>query len=130
MATWNLTETHLHLLICNGSSCNKAGAEQLTQAIRKEIADRSLDCSIHTTRTLCNGRCHDKCVVISYPDGHWYKEMTSEDASPLIERLLMKNCLEEKVSHYFEGSGFVPTVGTLLGKDKDRETVIKVSKKF
>jgi hypothetical protein len=48
----------------------------------------------------------------------------------LIDRIILKKSLEEKVSHYFEGSGFVPTVGTVLGKEKDGETVIKVSKKF
>lgn len=37
MATWDLSNTKHHLLICNGSSCNKAGAEELTQAIRNEI---------------------------------------------------------------------------------------------
>lgn len=66
MATWDLSNTKHHILICNGSSCSRVGAEELTQAIRKEISDLELDEIIHTTRTRCNGRCHDKCVVITY----------------------------------------------------------------
>ncbi|MDQ0999744.1 G3E family GTPase [Neobacillus niacini] len=71
MATWDLSNTKNHVFICNGSSCDRAGAEELPQAIRKEISKRELDDSIHTTRTRCNGRCHDKCVVITYPTGIW-----------------------------------------------------------
>ncbi len=48
MATWNLDTTKHHVLICNGSSCNWFGAEEVTQAIRSEIANQELDPSIHT----------------------------------------------------------------------------------
>ena len=72
MTTWNLQGMQKHLLICNGSTCMGAGAEEITLAIRDEIAKKQLDESIHTSRTRCNGRCRDKCVVISYPDGNWY----------------------------------------------------------
>ena len=40
MATWDLSKTKHHVLICNGSSCNQVGAEKLTKVIRKEISDR------------------------------------------------------------------------------------------
>lgn len=49
MATWDLSNMKHHVLICNGSSCNQAGAEELTQAIRKEISSQEMDDTIHTT---------------------------------------------------------------------------------
>ncbi|MFS1514609.1 (2Fe-2S) ferredoxin domain-containing protein [Chengkuizengella sp. SCS-71B] len=130
MATWNLTNTNQHLFICNGGSCMNDGAEELTQAIRKEISKKSLDQSIHTTRTLCNGRCEDKCVVICYPEGVWYKEMASADAPRFIESIRLGQRLEDKISHQFDGQVFVPSEGTKLGKMKDEKTVKKVSKVF
>ncbi|SDY68381.1 (2Fe-2S) ferredoxin [Evansella caseinilytica] len=130
MATWNLTETRYHLLICNGSSCKQQGAEELTQAIRKEITERELDRVIHTTRTLCNGRCQDKCVLLVYPEGHWYKEMTSTDAPSLISALMEGKRMQEKISHTFTGDGLEPAPGTVLGAVKSRERVEKVSKKM
>lgn len=129
MATWDLRETQFHLLICNGGSCTKAGAEHLVQSVRNEIGKRGLDHRIHTSRTLCNGRCHDKCVLISYPDGHWYKGMTSEDSTELVNSLLKGNVYEEKLSLEYNGKGFQPTDGTITGIGKERETVGKVSKK-
>ncbi|NBI29989.1 (2Fe-2S) ferredoxin domain-containing protein [Chengkuizengella marina] len=130
MATWNLTTTNQHVLICNGGSCKNEGAEELTQAIRKEISKKGLDQFIHTTRTLCNGRCEDKCVVISYPEGVWYKEMSSTDAPRFIESIRSGQRLEDKISHKYDGKVFTPSKGTELGKMKDEETIKKVSKAF
>ncbi|MFC0274718.1 ferredoxin [Metabacillus herbersteinensis] len=128
MATWDLSNTKHHILICNGSSCNEVGAEELTQAIRKEISDREFDDAIHTTRTRCNGRCHDKCVVIDYPKGTWYRDLKPEDASPFVDSLLANEDYTEKVSHSFHGQGFERAAGVIDGVPKEKEKVIKVSK--
>ena len=128
MATWDLSNTKHHILICNGSSCSRVGAEELTQVIRKEILDRELDDTIHTTRTRCNGRCDDKCVVIDYPKGTWYKDLKPDDASPFIESLLANKDYTEKVSHSFHGEGFQRSTGVITGVHKDKEKVRKVSK--
>ncbi|MFV8829466.1 (2Fe-2S) ferredoxin domain-containing protein [Alkalihalobacterium sp. APHAB7] len=128
MATWDLSETKHHLLICNGSSCNKAGAEDLTQAVRREISERSLDDVIHTTRTKCNGRCQDKCVLIAYPQGIWYKDLAANDASDLINSLVNEARMTNKISHCFDGNGFRRHGDVPVGEFKDRERVKKVSK--
>ncbi|WP_416148304.1 (2Fe-2S) ferredoxin domain-containing protein [Salipaludibacillus sp. HK11] len=130
MATWNLSETEHHILICNGSSCNNAGAEELTQSIRSEINQRGLDPKIHTSRTLCNGRCQDKCVLITYPDGVWYKEMSGEEAPRLVDSLMSATRLEEKISHSFTGKTFEAMNETVKGIEKEGERVKKVSKNY
>lgn len=121
MATWDLSNTNHHILICNGSSCNRAGAEELTQAIRKEISNRELDDIIHTTRTRCNGRCHDKCVVIHYPKGAWYRDLKPEDAPLLIDSLCADEDYTEKVSHSYDGQRFERSFGVIAGVPKDKE---------
>ncbi|MFC3885005.1 ferredoxin [Bacillus songklensis] len=128
MATWDLSETKHHVLICNGSSCNQVGAEELTQAIRKEISHRELDDTIHTTRTRCNGRCHDKCVVIAYPTGIWYKDLKPEDSPLFVDSLITGEDCTGKVSHSFNGQGFERADGVVIGIPKDKEKVVKVSK--
>ncbi|KAB2336597.1 (2Fe-2S) ferredoxin domain-containing protein [Cytobacillus depressus] len=128
MATWDLSRTAHHVLICNGSSCSQVGAEELTQAIRKEISSREADDVIHTTRTRCNGRCQDKCVIISYPTGTWYKDLKPEDAPVFIDSLLNGEDFEEKVSHSYNGAGFVRVDGVVTGVQKDKVKVSKVSK--
>ncbi|WP_141434062.1 ferredoxin [Bacillus sp. 03113] len=128
MATWDLSRTKHHVLICNGSSCNKCGAEELTVAIRKEISDRDLDDVIHTTRTRCNGRCQDKCVVIAYPSGNWYKEMNPEDSTAFVDSLLNNRDLTGKISHSYTENGFEREEGVVKGVGKEKEIVQRVSK--
>ncbi|MBA4538655.1 (2Fe-2S) ferredoxin domain-containing protein [Bacillus aquiflavi] len=130
MATWNLSETKHHIFICNGSSCHHAGAEEVTQAIRGEIADRNLDQQIHTTRTRCNGRCQDKCVVIVYPKGNWYREIKPVDAPLLIDSLIDNNDMTRKISHVVGKEGFIIQPGAAEGIKKEKEKVKKVSKKL
>lgn len=84
MTTWNLKNMNRHLLICNGATCMGAGAEDVTQQIRDEIRTQRLDDVIHTSRTRCNGRCKDKCVVIDYPQGTWYSVQSEETARSIV----------------------------------------------
>ena len=73
MTIKDLTRVERHLFLCNGSSCAARGAAESTTALREEIHARGLDECVHTTKTLCNGRCDDGPVVIVQPDGLWYK---------------------------------------------------------
>ncbi|WCN38815.1 (2Fe-2S) ferredoxin domain-containing protein [Aneurinibacillus uraniidurans] len=121
MATWDLTGTQHHLLICNGGSCMRAGGEDVTQAIRNEIAAHHADALIHTTRTRCNGRCEDACVVISYPAGRWYKDMTPEAGRALVRDHLgdvSTDLHNQTVYTYVDKCGFVPAEGAAVGRCK------------
>ncbi|CAM3791238.1 (2Fe-2S) ferredoxin domain-containing protein [Mesobacillus zeae] len=120
MTTWNLSGVNSHILICNGSSCMRKGGEEVTEAIRREIAELNLDSRIHTTRTRCNGRCKDACIVIEYPEGTWYKEMTPE-----LGRRLARNHIEsdqglhDSVLYSYEDSQYVQISSeSEKGKDK------------
>ncbi|MCQ6279443.1 ferredoxin [Bacillus sp. EB600] len=109
MTTWNLIGTKHHVFICNGSSCMRKGGEEATQAIRNEITHLDLDTMIHTTRTRCNGRCKDAPVVIVYPEGTWYKEVTQEVGSKIVQQHLASgSILEDNVIYQYEKEGFMP----------------------
>lgn len=117
MTTWNLQETRCHLFICNGDSCKLRGAEEVTTAIREEIAALALDRQIHTTRTRCNGRCTDACVVIAYPEGVWYRSLTPEEGKTLVRKHAAGERLEEKIVYDFDGR-LTPTGRSVKGIDK------------
>ncbi|MFC3883951.1 ferredoxin [Bacillus songklensis] len=108
MTTWNLTGTKHHVLICNGSSCMRKGGEEVTQAIRDEIKRLNLDEQIHTTRTRCNGRCKDACIVIAYPEGTWYKVASPEEGRNIItEHLADGKVIEDSVIYQFGDEGMI-----------------------
>lgn len=98
------------MLICNGGSCSRSQADEVTNAIRDEIAACGADDLIHTTRTRCNGRCEDACVVTVYPQGVWYKEMTPDAGRRMVrEHLLQGRVLRDRVVYVFTKGVFAPT---------------------
>ncbi|MGG1679052.1 CbiX/SirB N-terminal domain-containing protein [Neobacillus sp. NRS-1170] len=99
MTTWNLTQMQRHLLICNGATCMGAGAEEVTQQIRDEIRKNRLDEHIHTSRTRCNGRCKDKCVVIDYPKGTWYSVQHEETARDIVHDEVKEDAIIYSMEH-------------------------------
>jgi sirohydrochlorin cobaltochelatase len=99
MTTWNLTQMQRHLLICNGATCMGAGAEEVTQQIRDEIRKNRLDEHIHTSRTRCNGRCKDKCVVIDYPKGTWYSVQHEETARDIVHEAVEQDAIIYSMEH-------------------------------
>lgn len=103
MTTWNLEGTKSHLLLCNGSSCMKKGGEEVTQAVRDEIRLLGLDEEIHTTRTRCNGRCKDACVVIAYPEGTWYRVDSPEIGRQIVRDKHEPHLNTHKVYQFVNG---------------------------
>ncbi|MGE7545248.1 CbiX/SirB N-terminal domain-containing protein [Sporosarcina newyorkensis] len=99
MTTWNLTQMQRHVLICNGDTCMGAGAEEVTQQIRDEIRTNRLDEHIHTSRTRCNGRCKDKCVVIDYPKGTWYSVQKEETARAIVHETVKEESIIYSMEH-------------------------------
>lgn len=95
---------------------NREG-ERVTQAIRDEIALHGADRYIHTTRTRCNGRCADACVVIAYPEGLWYKDITPELGRQLVRRHLEGKRLEGNLVYSYDHE-FVARDNAGLGTDK------------
>lgn len=122
MATWDLSTTEHHVLICNGGSCMRNGGEELTQSIRQKICELNLDSLVHTTRTKCNGRCSDACVVIVYPEGVWYKSVTPDCGQQIIEQhLLHGQVVREHVMYQYKNLAFTPALCIAQGKSKGNE---------
>ena len=89
MAIKDLTKVKKHLVLCNGEPCTLNGANKMIESIRKSIKKCGLHDEIHTTRTLCNGRCDDGAIVIVYPDGIWYKNVDEAVADKIVKRHLI-----------------------------------------
>ncbi|OKL35237.1 (2Fe-2S) ferredoxin domain-containing protein [Domibacillus mangrovi] len=120
MTTWNLEGTKSHLLICNGSSCMRKGGEEVTQAVRDEISLLELDEEIHTTRTRCNGRCKDACIVIAYPEGAWYRVESPEMGRQIVRNMHEPLLKTNKVYQFVNGE---------MSLNLDASAAVGISKK-
>jgi len=97
MAIKDLTLIEKHLFFCNGGTCKNKGAEESTSEIRKLVSQSGLNESVHTTKTLCNGRCKDGPIIISQPDGIWFKEITADKAADFLSEYLLKGNVPERM---------------------------------
>lgn len=102
MAIKNITLIKSHLFICNGGTCKINGAEESTVALRNEISKAGLTNEIHTTKTLCNGRCKDGPIVIAMPEGIWFKQVYENMAEEFIrEYFIHKNAPEKNILYQY-----------------------------
>lgn len=93
MAIKDLTKVKKHLFLCAGGSCKLLGSEDGAEAVRSAIAERGLSDEIHTTKTLCNGRCKDGPIIIAQPDGIWFKKMVKEKAESFVGEYLVRDSI-------------------------------------
>jgi (2Fe-2S) ferredoxin len=107
MAIKDLSLVKKHLFLCNGGSCKLLGAEESTAAIRSAIADWGLSDEVHTTKTLCNGRCNDGPIIIAMPDGIWFRKMGKEKAAMFVKEFLLQDQLPQDMVLYKYGSSTI-----------------------
>lgn len=82
-----------HLLICNSyrtcgepkGTCNKKDASSLPQYLESEITDRGIDAMVSTTS--CLKMCEKGPVMVIYPQGWWYPEVTEERLDEILDAL-------------------------------------------
>lgn len=97
----DFSKVQSHLILCQGATCTKNGAMELTQSIRRAIQRKNLVPFIHTTISKCNGQCQKGPIVIEYPQGNWYGWLQSESASFLVQSVKEKKVWTEKLIYSF-----------------------------
>ncbi|RYJ44213.1 Ferredoxin [Flavobacterium beibuense] len=112
----------MHLFLCNGGSCKAKGAEESTLRIRSLLSEKGISDRVHTTITLCNGRCNDGPVVISQPDGIWFKEITADACMAFVNSYIMNGETPESIRLYKYGDAVVNTAEIKVGKAQVKKT--------
>ncbi len=90
-----------HILICNSfrlngqpqGVCNKKEAASLLQYLENEIVDRGLDVMISSTG--CLKLCEQGPVMVIYPAGWWYGQVTEEKIDEILDALEEATAIEE-----------------------------------
>jgi NADH:ubiquinone oxidoreductase subunit F (NADH-binding)/(2Fe-2S) ferredoxin/Pyruvate/2-oxoacid:ferredoxin oxidoreductase delta subunit len=89
-----------NILICAGTSCVAFGSLRLRDALVAEIENRGLQDEIKVETTGCNGFCAVGPLMIVYPEGVFYKQLTVEDVPYFVEEHLVKGRIVKK--HLYE----------------------------
>ena len=82
-----------HVFVCTSSRvtgqqkgyCYSKESTAIVQAFMEEIEGRDLSGEVMITNTGCFGICNSGPVVVVYPEGVWYKQVTAEDVAEIVE---------------------------------------------
>ena len=85
-----------HVFICtscrvNGTQkgfCYSKGSVDLVQRFMEEIDERDLSGDVMVTNTGCFGICDKGPIVVVYPEGTWYGNVTEDDVTEIVEQHL------------------------------------------
>ncbi len=89
------------LSVCAGSGCKASGAQNVLDALHREVEQRGLQGSIDIKSTGCHGFCEKGPVMIVWPEKVFYNAVSQSDAKDIVnsvrnghkpvERLLYKD---------------------------------------
>ena len=79
-----------YILVCGGTGCESSKADEIYQAIHKELVDRNLLGEAQVIKTGCFGFCEKGPIVKVLPDDSFYVHVTPADARELVEEHIVK----------------------------------------
>lgn len=82
-----------HVFACTSSRingqqkgfCHSKEGVDIVQALMEEINERELSSEVMVTNTGCFGMCTSGPILVVYPEGVWYKEVTVQDIPEIVE---------------------------------------------
>jgi (2Fe-2S) ferredoxin len=82
-----------HVFVCTSSRingqqkgyCYSKEAVDIVQEFVEEIDSRELTDDVMITNSGCFGICSNGPIVVVYPEGVWYKEVTVDDVEEIVE---------------------------------------------
>ena len=98
-----------HVLCCGGTGCTSSGSPKIQDAFKAAIEKNGLAEEIKVVQTGCFGLCALGPVVIVYPDGTFYSNVTVEDVEEIVSEHLLKGRVVERLVYNDTGDTAVET---------------------
>ncbi|MBR2848467.1 MAG: NADH-quinone oxidoreductase subunit NuoF [Clostridia bacterium] len=86
-----------HVLICGGTGCTSSGSVALRDKLADELKAKGLEEEIKIVMTGCFGLCALGPIMIVYPEGTFYSQVTADDIPEIVEEHLLKGRIVERL---------------------------------
>lgn len=83
------TQYRKQVLICGGTGCTSSGSKKVIKATKKELEKQGVD-DVLVVRTGCFGLCSLGPIMIVYPEGAFYSQVTPEEIPEIVSGHLAK----------------------------------------
>ena len=78
------------VIVCGGTGCTSSGSLSVIEALEKEIAEAGLTEEVKVIKSGCFGLCALGPVVVVYPEGAFYANMTPDHVKEVVQEHLLK----------------------------------------
>ena len=117
------TEYRKQILVCGGTGCTSSGSKKILDALDNELKAQGLENEILVVRTGCFGLCSLGPIVIVYPEGVFYSQVTPEGVVRIVDEHLKngeicKDLLYQETVH--EDGSIIPLAETNFYKKQKR----------
>ncbi|MDR0596671.1 MAG: NADH-quinone oxidoreductase subunit NuoF [Clostridiales Family XIII bacterium] len=86
-----------NVLVCGGTGCTASGSPAVIEAFNEAIAAHGLEKEVRVITTGCFGLCANGPIVVVYPEGAFYQNVTAEAAKEITEEHLLKGRIVTKL---------------------------------
>ena len=86
-----------HVLVCGGTGCTSNHSAELIEALNENIKLQGLENEVQVVRTGCFGLCALGPIMIVYPEGCFYSEVTVDDIPEIVEEHLLKGRIVKRL---------------------------------
>ena len=80
----------LDVLICGGGACLSSHSQDVKNKFIEVLKAKGLTDEINLVETGCMGPCEMGPVMVVYPDGSFYVQLTENDVEPIVEEHFLK----------------------------------------
>ncbi len=96
-----------HILVCGGTGCTSNHSGDIINEFQRLIGEKGLEHDVNIVRTGCFGLCAVGPVVIIYPEGAFYANVTVEDVQELVDEHIVKGRIVTRLLHKDESNAQV-----------------------
>ena len=94
-------------MVCSGTPCQASDSLSLKEALINELANRKLANKVQVIECGCMGFCAVGPVMIVYPEGYFYQQLTLADMAELVTGHFMKGKPVERLMVHNPDTGAV-----------------------
>ena len=85
-----------HVLICGGTGCLSNNSKKLMAHLEEKLKELQIENEVQTIMTGCFGLCAEGPIVVVYPEGAMYSQVSQKDLDVIAEEHLLKGRIVEK----------------------------------
>ena len=89
-----------HVLICGGTGCSSSKSDEIRLQMIEQIANAGLAEEVQVVQTGCFGLCALGPIMVVYPEGTFYSNVTIEDVPEIVSEHLLKGRIVDRLVYH------------------------------